>query len=205
MSALNPPTNFDHRLPNLFISRPVLLNGPALVSAATAFAIEAHNGQKYGDDDYFTAHVSKVVDIVREQLNATRSYTLNASEIITAALLHDVVEDTDVTLSTVVAQFGHVVAGYVWALTDEPGANRAERHLNTYWKIRQGEETVLIKVADRIANVEAGIATKNAKKGKMYRKEHPTFKAALYDPRHAYVPWDRLAASTEYLTEMAAG
>ncbi len=80
------------------------------------------------------------------------------AEVIAAALLHDVVEDSDVTLGGLRATFGGRVAGIVGELTDPPeteGWPRARR------KARQAEhmgsasvEARTIKIADQISNLE---------------------------------------------------
>ena len=46
---------------------------------------------------------------------------------VTIAYLHDVVEDTPVSLETIEAEFNQHVAECVGILTDEPGEDRASR------------------------------------------------------------------------------
>jgi len=72
--------------------------------------------------------------------------------------------------------FGPDVAGLVDAVTDEPGPNRRARKAATYQKIREaGHLAVRLKLADRIANVEAGGSLTD-----MYRKEHEAFRRNLH-------------------------
>ena len=65
--------------------------------------------------------------------------------------------------------FGEDVAEMVFAVTDELGRNRKERKVKTYPKIAANPEAIILKLADRIANIEHG--------GKidMYKKEHGNF------------------------------
>jgi (p)ppGpp synthase/HD superfamily hydrolase len=51
------------------------------------------------------------------------------------AYLHDVVEDTDITVEQVDTKFGELVASCVAILSDEPGQDRKDRKAKTYQKI----------------------------------------------------------------------
>src|SRR5882672_10206982 len=88
-------------------------SGNDLIAAARAFAGEAHGGinhlRKYTKDPYIV-HPEEVAGIV-----ASRPHT---PEMIAAALLHDTVEDTPVTINDIRQRFGPVVAGLVDDLTD---------------------------------------------------------------------------------------
>lgn len=118
-----------------------------LIMKAEAFAREAHRGQRYGDGaDYVDAHVVKVVAIAKE---------FGASEEqVAAAWLHDVAEDCGVSFDLLYAEFGFIVGGMVGACSGF-GDNRAARNAGIYQKIALRPEAALVKVADRIANVEA--------------------------------------------------
>lgn len=100
-----------------------------------------------------------------------------------AGWLHDAVEDTGLSIQKVEEEFGPVVAKVVYAVTDEPGANRKERHEKTYPKIKVSEPATAVKLADRIANVLESIRN-GSPTLKMYQKEHPGFKAGVQ--REAY-------------------
>jgi hypothetical protein len=86
------------------------------------------------------------------------------------------------------ATIKHAVARLVHAVTNEPGQNRRARHAATYPKIREaGDNAITLKLADRIANVEAGGNLVG-----MYKKEHEDFKRALYTPGQAEEMWAHL-------------
>ena len=96
------------------------------IARAQAFCIAAHAAigqrRKYTGEPYHI-HPLEVSAIVSRTPGCTQ-------EMIVAALLHDVVEDTHVTLDLIARQFGTVVAAYVEQLTDvsEPfDGNRAAR------------------------------------------------------------------------------
>ena len=67
-------------------------------------------------------------------------------------------------------------------MTDEAGANRKERHRLTHLKIRGRSDAVRVKLADRIANMEASMEQRSHLRG-MYRQEHAAFRRiALVEP-----------------------
>lgn len=140
---------------------------------AREFAIAAHKNQMYGVHPY-SYHLDAVASIVRKYGEMAE----------TVAYLHDVVEDTDVTLDEIEKQFGSLVSRCVAILTDEPGKDRKERKSKTYAKMAKvtGEENLalLVKAADRLANVRASVADKNNKLIEMYKSEYPVFKSAVY-------------------------
>lgn len=136
---------------------------------AREFAIKAHGDQKYGDESYVT-HLAAVRETLIEFGCAERAHLIGA-------WLHDTVEDTSVTRETIEANFGHVVASYVWAVTGV-GKNRAERNRNAYAKMKRLPEAILIKLADRITNMRNAKATK-PDLFTMYVREYPTFRSEL--------------------------
>jgi (p)ppGpp synthase/HD superfamily hydrolase len=124
------------------------------------FAVEAHGDQKYGDMPYYW-HLYKVAQVL-EDFEYTQ-YKWRAS-----AWLHDSLEDTETTVHDLIKNFGSEVAEIVIACTGE-GSNRAERVSNILHKLQHCPEACIVKLADRIANVEAG------GKVEMYRKENDAF------------------------------
>ena len=96
-----------------------------------------------------------------------------------AAYCHDLVEDTRIPIETVRGLQGPDVAILVQAVTNEPGPNRAARHLATYPKIRATPWATVLKLADRIANVEESIRT-GSRHLDMYVKEASAFREALF-------------------------
>ena len=134
-----------------------------MINKARQFAIEAHKDTRYGELSY-DYHLKAVVNAMGEA----------PEEAIAAAWLHDTVEDTSATLHDIREQFGGRVARLVDCVTDEPGANRKERKAGMYKKLAAGPAAARrIKLADRIANMEASI--ENPKLAAMYVKEFPEF------------------------------
>ncbi|MGK7939912.1 MAG: HD domain-containing protein [Crocosphaera sp.] len=147
----------------------------ALFKTAELTAKQAHQGQQYGNFPYHH-HLQAVVNILIEfggTLNNPKT-----APILVAAWLHDSLEDTSLTYNLILNQFGQEVADIVDAVTDEPGKNRKERKALTYVKTRKNEKAIILKLADRIANVRAS-QLDNPKKLKMYTKEQQDFEQAL--------------------------
>jgi (p)ppGpp synthase/HD superfamily hydrolase len=75
-------------------------------------------------------------------------------ELWAAAMLHDLVEDTDVELSDIEAEFGSRVAGLVEAMTEDGSiAGYAERKQEARLRVRDaGRDASLLFVADKLSN-----------------------------------------------------
>lgn len=96
------------------------------------------------------------------------------------ALLHDTIEDTAITYDDVVAAFGVAVADGVRALPKDPRLPKAEAMANSLRRIRdQPREVWLVKLADRITNLEAPPAYWSRDKRARYRDEAMDILAAL--------------------------
>lgn len=145
-----------------------------LVTRARAFAIAAHVNTKYGDLPY-EYHLKAVVKELGDGWPDGYGYVaLHSDEVIAAAWLHDVVEDTDVTLGDIIEEFGGKVARLVDAVTDESGEDRKARKAGMYKKLAKAPVGArAIKLADRIANTKASI--ENPVMAKLYREEFPEF------------------------------
>lgn len=120
-----------------------------LYNNAIRFATRAHRNQtrKYTGEPYIL-HPLSVAEIVQ-----TVDHT---QEMLAAAVLHDTVEDTEVTLDQIKTEFGNTVANYVEYLTDvsKPSdGNRAVRkNIDSIHYSRGPKETQTIKLADIIDN-----------------------------------------------------
>ena len=143
-----------------------------LVERAEARARVAHAGQEYGGGDFATEHLARVVDTLKR-------YGERDPLLLAAAWLHDVVEDTSVTVAELGEEFGGELATLVWRLTDEAGPTRRARQTATHAKIREDVRAVRVKLADRIANVESAQERRSHLVG-MYRREFAQFRRELW-------------------------
>jgi guanosine-3',5'-bis(diphosphate) 3'-pyrophosphohydrolase len=116
-----------------------------LVRRAYAFAEAAHRGQRRKDNRAFIAHPVRVA-----RLLAARGYD---EEVVAAALLHDVVEDTAVTLDEVRERFGARVAQLVACVTEDPGLPTGERKRAYREGLRRSPDAArAICAADKVCN-----------------------------------------------------
>lgn len=134
---------------------------------ARDFAIKAHGDQKYGDRPY-VEHLDAVAAIVRGWGYGP------ASNAVRAAYLHDVLEDTPVTMRELVETFGQPLADMVWACTGV-GDSREERNDTIYRRLRAVPFAIPVKVADRIANMNA--SEPGSRHARKYLLESQKFRA----------------------------
>ncbi|MBL3529097.1 MAG: bifunctional (p)ppGpp synthetase/guanosine-3',5'-bis(diphosphate) 3'-pyrophosphohydrolase [gamma proteobacterium endosymbiont of Lamellibrachia anaximandri] len=157
-----------------------------LLHRARAFAVEAHGAQRYGDKPYIY-HLDQVAGLVE-------SYGNDAQAI---GYLHDVVEDTPVNRLEVAEVFGHFVGACVEIVTDEPGRTREERKRKTNQKMRRvsgsHELALVVKAADRLANVTACITERNNVLLERYLREQAVFRSAVYRKGLCDDIWTRLS------------
>lgn len=123
-----------------------------MLNRAYVFAMRAHGGQtRQSGDPYFTHPLSVAAILADLRLDPVT---------IVAALLHDVVEDTDVTVDEIRENFGDEVAKLVDGVTkiskrelapdaDGDAENFAKFILATCKDVR----TLLVKLADRLHNM----------------------------------------------------
>lgn len=158
---------------------------PSTRELARAFAVAAHGDQKYGDHPY-AYHLDAVAGIAEPY----------GEDAVTVAYLHDIVEDTPVAVADVESRFGPHVAACVALLTDEPGDNRKERKARTYAKLAQisglRELALIVKAADRLANVGACVQDRNQRLYRVYQGEQPVFRQAAYRPGLCDALWQEL-------------
>lgn len=180
------------------------------ILTARRFAIAAHAGQTYGPDLPYEYHLDKVQQVGRhritEEMLEWAGVTQEQFEI--ALWLHDAEEDTPVTYAMIEAIWGPKVADMVHAVTDVEGHNRNARKWGTpenpgpMYKLRSNRGGILVKLCDRIANVEACLAAaeklppNKRRKGTMlgkYREEQSDLRA-LRETSPAGPVWDHLEA-----------
>ena len=124
----------------------------SLVTRARNFAVIAHGAQKrkYSGRPYVT-HTQEVADIVER--------AGGDPEMIAAAHLHDVLEDTPVTFEEVRGRFGTAVAELVMQLTDHVprsfGTRTARKHSEADRLAGCDDRAKTVKLADVISNTQS--------------------------------------------------
>jgi len=165
--------------------------------AAADLALRLHEGQMYGTDPYST-HLEEVVGILI-------GFGHDDPELLAAAWLHDSLEDTDATSADLEQSFGRRVADLVGAVTDDPeGANRKARKARPLRLIPTVPGALLLKLADRIANVRRALTSDSSRYIRMYREEQDGFREALHREGEANAMWEaleRLLEAPDHHTE----
>jgi GTP diphosphokinase / guanosine-3',5'-bis(diphosphate) 3'-diphosphatase len=121
------------------------------IRRAYEMAVEAHQEQRRKSGEPYILHPIEVARICAEEIG------LGATAVV-AALLHDVVEDTNVSLDEIRTEFGEKIAEIVDGLTkldetedvESPQAENFKKILST---LVDDVRIVLIKMADRMHNM----------------------------------------------------
>jgi (p)ppGpp synthase/HD superfamily hydrolase len=123
-----------------------------MITKAWFLASKAHQNQKFpGSEMPYLTHIGNVM----MEIFAV-SHTLENPELaITCAILHDTIEDTDVSYDTLEQSFSKEVANGVMALTkNENLVTKKAKMLDSLKRIKmQPEEIWVAKMADRVANL----------------------------------------------------
>lgn len=156
-----------------------------VVTNALIFATQAHGGQqrKYSGEPYIT-HPIEVMMLVR---GADGTEEMQA-----AALMHDVVEDTEVSIQEICDLFGGEIATLVYELTEpEWEGNRSTR--KQFERARLAEvsaEAQTIKLADLISNTRS-IVERDPKFAKVYLQEKRDLLAVMRGGNPWLYEWAR--------------
>jgi GTP pyrophosphokinase len=123
-----------------------------LINRAFFLAKEAHQGVRRRSGEPYLLHPIAVAKIVIEEIG------LGVKSVI-AALLHDVVEDTDYTIEDIERIFGHKIASMIDGLTKMSGvfnadtSAQAEYFRKVLLTLSDDVRVILIKIADRLHNM----------------------------------------------------
>ncbi len=123
-----------------------------LLARAYQFSDRAHAGQRRKNGDPFVTHCVEVAKILADlQLDSVT---------VASGLIHDVIEDTDITLEDVEREFGREIAQIVDGLTKIghlPMTSLQERQVENYRKlllsIAKDVRVIMVKLADRLHNM----------------------------------------------------
>ena len=124
-----------------------------LITKAFNFSRQAHKGVRRHSGEPYIMHPLAVARIVCKEIGL-------GSTSICAALLHDVVEDTDYTVDDIKNLFGDKIAGIVDGLTKISGgvfgahaSEQAENFKKLLLTMSEDIRVILIKIADRLHNM----------------------------------------------------
>lgn len=134
-------------------AKPILKEGDAkLIKKAFTIALEAHKDMRRKSGEPFIFHPLAVAQICVEEIG------LGTTSII-VALMHDVVEDTDLELTDIERLFGPKIARIIDGLTKIRGvfeygtSQQAENFRKMLFTLSEDVRVILIKLADRLHNM----------------------------------------------------
>ncbi|MBS1721522.1 MAG: bifunctional (p)ppGpp synthetase/guanosine-3',5'-bis(diphosphate) 3'-pyrophosphohydrolase [Armatimonadetes bacterium] len=144
---------------------------PDLVQEAVVFAAERHQGQwRDGDSPVpYLCHPLEVLTTLRYEGGVTDPVLM------AAAVLHDVMEETETSASELKEHFGAKVAKLVQELTRHEPTSEETKGMNKdeIWSLRagmlldeirsMGKDAMTVKLCDRLSNLRE---SRHAKKGK---------------------------------------
>ncbi len=124
----------------------------ALIRKAFEMAVEAHKDMRRKSGEPYIYHPIAVAQICAEEIG------LGTTSIV-CALLHDTVEDTDITIEDIKGMFGDRVAKIIDGLTkisgvfDQTSSLQAENFRKMLLTLSDDIRVILIKLADRLHNM----------------------------------------------------
>lgn len=168
------------------------------IREAFHFADEAHRNQFRASGEPYISHPLAVAEIVSDM-------ELDADSVI-AALLHDTVEDTDVTYDDVKMRFGETVADIVDGLTKLeriPYTSKAEQEMENLRKMLMAMardiRVILIKLADRLHNVRTLSARPEKKRREVALETMDVYSPIAHRLGITKVKWELEDLSLQYL------
>ena len=149
-----------------------------LINRAYQFSMEAHGAQKRASGEAYFSHPVEVAYRLTK-------YKLDTASIVTA-LLHDTVEDTDVTLESIESNFGKDIRNLVDGVTKlsrlegkSENLKQAENFRKLLIAMSQDLRVLLVKLADRLHNMETLSHIKSPEKRHRIARETLEIYAAL--------------------------
>lgn len=134
-------------------AKPILKDGDAkLIKKAFTISLEAHKDMRRKSGEPFIFHPLAVAEICVEEIG------LGTTSII-SALMHDVVEDTDIELVDIERMFGKKITRIIDGLTKIRGvfeygtSQQAENFRKMLFTLSEDVRVILIKLADRLHNM----------------------------------------------------
>lgn len=146
-----------------------LLNATRQILNAALFAAEKHTTQRRKGlaAEPCLNHLIEVAQLVASALREPDT------NLVIAALLHDTVEDADVTFADLTERFGEDVARLVAEVTDDTSLPKAERkRLQIENAPRKTPRAQTIKLADKISNLRAILSSPPADWGEGRKAEY---------------------------------
>lgn len=145
--------------------------------------MEKHKNQLYGIYPF----IKHPEDVAKSAIEFDSANT----DLVICAFLHDVLEDTSTSKEELEGIFGKQIADIVYRVSDDTSLPKDARKSETYKKIAGHKQATILKLLDRISNVNEGVLSGSLKTIK-YIKQMPEFEAALFVPGMCDNLWNKL-------------
>jgi GTP pyrophosphokinase len=156
------------------------------VADAVRFAARCHGDQLRPTGAPYLEHLLEALEVL------VRGAHVSDPEVLCAAVLHDVVEDTTCTVADVRQAFGDRVATLVdWVTKPEPDAGTDKRAAKEDYLRRLAgapEDAIVVKLADRASNVQT-LRNLRPEKQRTYYAETVAYIMPLAAPRGWWAGW----------------
>ena len=146
------PKEFNHIIENLNLNKEEDSEILERLWNAYQFGSEAHKNQKRRSGEPYFTHCSSVAAILAD-------WNMDVDTII-AGLLHDTIEDTDITRELIVTEFNEDVASLVEGVSKLSGIKfhsrqekQAENFMKMFLSVAKDLRVIIIKFADRLHNM----------------------------------------------------
>jgi GTP diphosphokinase / guanosine-3',5'-bis(diphosphate) 3'-diphosphatase len=169
-----------------------------LLLRAYRFSAEAHRGQTRTSGEPYVTHCVEVAKILAElQLDSVT---------VASGLIHDVVEDTGISVADVESEFGREVASIVDGLTKIaklPSGSTQDRQVENYRKlllsIAKDARVIIIKLADRLHNMRTLDWLSEEKRERISQETRDLYAPLAHRFGMAKVKWELEDLSFKYL------
>ncbi|WP_300611559.1 HD domain-containing protein [Trebonia sp.] len=120
------------------------------VARAVEFAVRYHGDQKRPTGAPYLEHLLEALEVL------VRGAGVTDPDVLAAAVLHDVVEDTPCTIADLRREFGDRVAGLVGWVTipESDGDGKAAKEAYLAGLRHAPDDAIVVKLADRASNVQ---------------------------------------------------
>lgn len=135
-----------------------------LITRAEEIAKSYHQGQMYGDKDYFSSHIEDVISETADLLNKYFALNRDCIIVLCVAALHDVLEDTDCSVDYLDTLFPVEVVEAVVLMSKNLSAT------NYLENIKENKYARVVKIADSRCNMNACIEQGDYNRAKKYLK-----------------------------------
>lgn len=146
-----------------------------IVAKALSIAEKSHKGQ-YRDSGapYVEEHIYYAAYLLYELFRKEKSL----EKLLVLTLLHDVIEDTDVKIGKLRKEFGDEIADTILLLSktpeeEEQGMSQEEKYVvtqNYLRRLSENRDAILVKVIDRISNINCIVEDTVLKKPEKYKR-----------------------------------